>query len=129
MKTTSDTEADRAEARTRFGSTIGLYLTDCYASRADIRVEGLAKRVGICRQQLNKQLKKAFGMVAREVLRERQLEYVAHLLVTTTLEIPEIALASGFGHRATLSRVFLAKYGVTPKQYRVTEMRRRKGLL
>ena len=111
-------------ARVRFETAIDLFVRECYARRAVVRVGDFAARVGLSRQRLNKMVVKAFGKVLREVLRERQLAYAAQLLLTTRLDLAETARASGFGHRATLHRLFTLHYGVSPSQYRRTETRR-----
>lgn len=121
----SDTpDEESLAARRRFDAAIDLFVRECYARRAVVRVEDLAARVGLSRQRLNKMIVKAFGKVILGVLRERQLAYAAHILLTTSLDIAEIARASGFGHRATLHRLFTLHYGISPSEYRRTEMRR-----
>ena len=88
-------------------------------ARHDLSAAEVAARCGISERQLYAVLASR-GLRMRRWLRERRLHEGAHLLrsVPPTTTISEIAHRSGFVDHAHFSKAFLARYAVTPTEWR-----------
>lgn len=87
-------------------------------SYRDFRVDDLISEIPITRRTLERKFKQTLGYsIGTEITRCR-LERAKHLLDNTTLPIKHIALAIGFSCADQMGKVFKAKLGVTPGQYR-----------
>ena len=94
-----------------------LYLSECYAARTAARADELAQKLRVSRFHLRR---KAAGASLHGILRQHQLDHARRLLLTTTLPIDEVAVASAFGTSWTFCRHFKAAFGITPGVYRRT---------
>lgn len=85
----------------------------------DVTVRDVAEYVGYTTNYFNFKFKEAFGMPFGEYLREVRLSYSENLLKSGDISITEVALEAGFGNSSYFSRAFKARYGVSPRAYRL----------
>jgi YesN/AraC family two-component response regulator len=78
----------------------------------------LAKDVGLSERHLRRCFREAYGKTPRRYLTELRMRTAAHLLLTTSLGIEQIALQVGYLRVATFNALFKRVYGVTPSEFR-----------
>ncbi len=83
-----------------------------------LTVAALAARCRLRENAFTARFRAAFGSTAVQYLRQRRAERAATLLSTTSWGMARIAVASGFGNRTYLARVFREVIGITPGEYR-----------
>lgn len=85
-------------------------------------VDKLATDVGLSRSSLFAKFKALTGMTPNEFIQNQRLKRAAILLrERLELQVVEIAEQLGFGSSVYFSRVFKARYGTSPTQYRKGE--------
>jgi LacI family transcriptional regulator len=89
-----------------------------------INVPTVARACGSARQRLERHFRTALGRTVLEEIRRARVEIAQRLLMTSTLELSQIAKQSGFSTAALLSVAFRREVGVPPGVYR----RRLRGL-
>lgn len=104
--------------RKRYERAARLYLERCYATRSAARASEFAEFVGLTRAHLSVEVKRLFGVGPREFLRNLQLDHACWLLRATPARPAVVAVAAAFGTVSTFYRVFTARYGTSPDQYR-----------
>ncbi len=88
-------------------------LPDC-----DATVDMLAEKLKISRTALSAKCKTYFSLTPNEVIRDVRLRKAVELMKTTNMNIQQISIEIGIADQRYFSRVFKAKYGVTPSEYR-----------
>lgn len=88
------------------------------ASRLPNSVRELAEEVHLTPAHLQRLFKHETGAHIRDVLCECRLTVASNLLLTTDLEIKEIAYHVGYGHHSSFVRAFQRHFGQAPKTYR-----------
>ena len=83
-----------------------------------IRVEDIAKQVGLSRSHFSRAFQAATGQTAQEFIITRRICRARDLLVETDQSVAEIAAATGFSSQAHLSSAFRKRLGVPPGRYR-----------
>lgn len=68
---------------------------------------------------LSHEIKNRTGRTYTEHLQEKRLSQAAFLLKNTNLSVEEVARAVGYENKSYFHRLFSAKFGVSPKRYRV----------
>lgn len=91
----------------------------CANIESPLSVEALANRHQLSRRQVERVFASNVGISPRKYYRALQAEAAYQLCQQTEMPIVEISVACGFGSPSTLSRIFRAKYGMTPRQLRV----------
>lgn len=91
------------------------YIHHYYSS---IKVNDVARYIGINRSYLSDIFKKKMGVSPREYLRQYRLNQGCRMLLETQLSIQEIAKQIGYDNPLTFSKTFKAAYGVSPRNYR-----------
>ncbi len=86
-----------------------------------LRVEDMARAVGISRGHLNRCFKNALSMAPQEYLLNFRMDNAAHLLKETEEPVNIIADMVGYADPLTFSKAFKAKFGMSPKHYRSSE--------
>ena len=81
----------------------------------------LCEEMNISKAQLYRKLKELVGMSPVEFIRSIKLEHAAHKLKTTDLTVQEIMYSVGFNNKSYFYGEFGKKYGVSPKEYRMSE--------
>lgn len=104
------------------------YSPDVYVSHAldfirfnysTIKVNDIAKYIGINRSYLTNIFKKRMGVSPQEYLLQYRLNVGCQLLLTTNLSIQEVAQKIGYENPLTFSKMFKNAYGVSPRNYRL----------
>ena len=84
-----------------------------------IRIQDLAKRIGISRSYLVKLVKQVTGMSPQEYLIEIRMRRASDLLGRSNDPIQSIAAECGYDDALAFSKVFKSKFGVNPSEYRM----------
>lgn len=84
-------------------------------------VDMLADKLKISRTALSAKCKTYFSLTPNEVIRDVRLRKAVELMKTTDMNIQQISIEIGIADQRYFSRVFKAKYGVTPSEYRNAE--------
>ena len=82
-------------------------------------LEDILKKLPVSYSKLRKDFKVLTGDSPNQYLLNLRLEKAKELLVNTNLSISEIAYQTGFVSASYLSKIFKAKIGSPPKNYRV----------
>lgn len=83
-----------------------------------IKVEDVARAVGVSATYLQKIFKQVQGMTMIEYLNRIRIERSKLLLACTDDPVVDIAIATGYNSRQHFARVFHGCVGVSPQQYR-----------
>jgi AraC-like DNA-binding protein len=83
-----------------------------------IRLESIARAVGLHPVYLSRAFHSCEGMTMREYLRMLRLRQARHLLSTSRRSVTSIAWECGFTDISHLSRTFSSSLGASPKIYR-----------
>lgn len=84
-------------------------------------VEGMERMIELSkksREHLARSLKKYCGITLSEYINELRLNYASNLLLHTNTSVIEICFACGFQSVSYFYRIFKARYGVSPKEFR-----------
>jgi signal transduction histidine kinase/DNA-binding response OmpR family regulator len=81
-------------------------------------VENLAGKLNISRVQLYRKVKAVLGIGVGDYINNFRLEKAKELLMTTSMNISEIAYSCGFASPNYFSTTFKTKYGISPKDFR-----------
>lgn len=96
-------------------------LVEADLSNEEISPAFLADQMNISKAQLYRKLKELVGMAPVEFVRSIRLEKAARLLKTTSLTAQEIMYSVGFNNKSYFYREFGKRYGMSPKEYRMSE--------
>jgi transcriptional regulator GlxA family with amidase domain len=81
-------------------------------------VRELAQQVNLSPTHLQRLFKQETGIHLSDIVSERRLETAAQLLITTNMEVKQIAFFVGYGHHSSFVRAFHRRFGQAPKHYR-----------
>lgn len=84
----------------------------------NILIEDMARIVGMGVWTFNRHLRQSVGKSAYALVVEKRIERAQSLLRHGNLPLKEIAVSCGFSDQAHMTRMFQAKLGVTPGQFR-----------
>ena len=106
-----------------------LVLSDAQTSRAqemmaaygeaEIALEAMARECGLSPRAFVDAFKRKTGLLPHQWQRAARLDRARDLLVTTDWSIAQIALAVGFADQSHFSRYFSARFGASPRAWRV----------
>ncbi|MBN2294202.1 MAG: DNA-binding transcriptional regulator [Pirellulales bacterium] len=88
-----------------------------HASEA-IQVSDVLRAVPVSRRLLERHFQQLLGRSPAQEIRRVRMERAKQLLAETTMVIPDVAAASGFGSPEHFARVFKSQVGQTPLKYR-----------
>ena len=88
------------------------------ARYASVKINDIAKVIGINRSYLTSIFKKRTGFSPQEYLLRYRLSKACQLLLTTGQPIQEVARQIGYENPMTFSKMFKSAYGVSPSEYR-----------
>lgn len=91
---------------------------DCSMSR-------MAEELCYEKTYLSRFFSKSVGIAPSEYVLQLRLSRACELLVSTEDTVINVGIASGFNSLRTFNRNFLARYGVSPSQYRALDAKRR----
>lgn len=78
-------------------------------------LRAIARLVGCAPARLSREFKECTGETMREFLHRVRLDRARKLLLTTNLQIKQIAGSVGYAHHSTFTTAFADRFGVTPK--------------
>jgi len=84
----------------------------------DIRIEELAKELGISAAYLQRLFRQVHGMTIVDYLNRMRIERAKLLLLNTDDPVIEIAMEAGFNSRQHFTRVFTSLERISPQEYR-----------
>ncbi len=84
----------------------------------NLGISGLARAIGVSRAQLHNKIKALTGQSPSVFVRTIRLRKARHLLLTTDLNVTQVAYEVGFRDPAYFSRTFSEEYGHSPKETR-----------
>ncbi len=106
------TEVDREFLETAV-STVERHMED-----ADSNLDVLARELGMSRASLNRKFRALLDQSSNQFVQGVRLERGAELLRKESLTVGEVALRTGFGSTAYFGKLFRARFGQTPGEYR-----------
>jgi LacI family transcriptional regulator len=83
-----------------------------------IQVEDILRHVPVARRSMERKFQDLLGRSPAAEIRRVRLEHATRLLTETTLPIPRVATASGFGSPMYLAHILKQATGMTPLKYR-----------
>ena len=92
------------------------YLEANYRSR--LTVTEVARQAGIHPSYLAELFRERFATSVGEWVRNRRLEFARGALRNPSMSISSIAFQAGFADQSHLTRLFRARFGLTPAEYR-----------
>ena len=87
--------------------------------REKIRIQDLAQHIGISRSYLVKLMKQETGMSPQEYLIDTRMKRASEMLIRTNDSIRNVADECGYDDALAFSKVFKAKFGINPSDYRL----------
>lgn len=85
---------------------------------SELRVEELAEVGGLSVYQLNRRLRRLFGITAGQLITKTRIDAASRLLRSGPARVADIAHACGYCDQSAFARVFRRTVGLTPQQYR-----------
>lgn len=92
------------------------YINDHYTE--PLKLEDMAALVGMAPSSFSRFFKLRTGKSLSDYLLDIRLGFAARMLVDSTKNISEICFESGFNNLSNFNRIFKARRGVTPKEFR-----------
>lgn len=89
-----------------------------YLSDSNFTPDIFAQEMAVSRAQLFRKIKAMTNQTVQEFITTIRLNRAAELLLTSDLQIGEIAIDCGFSNASNFRRSFLKKIGVTPSDYK-----------
>ncbi len=86
-----------------------------------LTTEDIAEAMNLSVRSLYRRLKEMNLPSPKDYLKERKMEKVVKLLLTSDLSIQEIIFECGFNNRAHFYKDFSQRYGMTPKEFRKSQ--------
>lgn len=93
---------------------------DCYYA-APFKMRDLAEKISVSPSQFYHKFKEAFGMSPLEYKMNRQFKEACNLLAKSDFSITQVAMNAGFNNAAYFTKLFRARFGCSPKDYRRRE--------
>ena len=84
---------------------------------SNLTVEALAKEAGTNVNKLQEGFKHVYDLTVNKYIQHRKLEAAKQMLMSTDKNISEIVVAIGLNNRSYFSKIFIEKYGVSPKYF------------
>ena len=97
------------------------------AMQPDLRVDDVARIIGLSRRATEIRFRNATGRTIREEIEHVRLEQLRALLVETDKKIGDLALQCGFVCETHLGRIFRKRFGTTMGQFRTASRNRKCG--
>lgn len=110
-------ETDERSGKQKLIITVLSYIEDHYR---DAELSELAESLHYDLYWLSKEVKKQTGKTYTELVQTKRLSQAAYLLNTTSMSVMDVAVAVGYDNISYFHRIFMKKYGITPRKYRVS---------
>lgn len=111
-------ETDDAKEGRRFMMTVLMFIEEHYR---DGELSDLAEEMHYDLYWMSREIKKQSGRTYTELVQQKRLSQAAYLLTNTKMSVMDIGLAVGYENMSYFHRIFQARYGMTPRKYRMTE--------
>jgi AraC-like DNA-binding protein len=92
-------------------------------SRGQISLDEMASAMGMGRVPFFHKIRAITTKTPAEVVRELRLKHACHLLITTNINMSELAINVGFMTAENFINIFKEKFGMTPLEYRLKNRR------
>jgi len=89
-----------------------------------LKLANMSPATGLSRRQTERLFRKEMGRTPARYYLDLRLERAHLLLLTSSLQVIEIAVACGFTTASHFSRTYRERYGLTPQRTRLAEMER-----
>lgn len=89
-----------------------------------LKLADMSPATGLSRRQMERLFRKEMGRTPARYYLDLRLERAHLLLITSSLQVIEIAVACGFSTASHFSRTYRERYGFTPQRTRLAEMER-----
>lgn len=109
-------ESEEASAN-KLGKKLLEYVEENY-TEPDLCLTSAADYLGTSIYVVSRLFKEVTGKGFKEFVTDKRLEYARTLLETTSHNVSEIAVLTGFENAVYFSNLFKSKYGLAPTQYR-----------
>ena len=86
-------------------------------------IPALERACGKSAAHVNRTVRRCFGVTATDLLNRRRLDHAASALRLGAAGITEVALDAGFNNLAWFHRAFRARFGTTPRRWRLAVQR------
>lgn len=96
-----------------------MHTIDANIENSDLSVETLSTLLGYGTRQFYRKLKCITDKTPADIIKEYRLSIVERLLSTTNLSIDEISYKVGLSNRGNFYKIFVQRFGTTPKKYRI----------
>lgn len=93
-------------------------LLEAHLSDEEFGIAELCRSLGMSRSQLYRKFKALTDTTVHHFIRNLRLNKAKSLLLTTDLNVTEVAFETGFKNLSHFSRIFMKKFGSSPSQYR-----------
>ncbi len=97
------------------------YINENYMN--NITIDELADTVNLSKHYFMRFFKKHMGMTCIEYINNYRLNIASNLLLTTRVQITEVAASIGITNLSYFNRIFKKKFHMTPKEYRFSVIR------
>lgn len=111
-------ETDDAKEGRRFMMTVLMFIEEHYR---DGELSDLAEEMHYDLYWMSREIKKQSGRTYTELVQQKRLSQAAYLLTNTKMSVMDIGLAVGYENMSYFHRIFQARYGMTPRKYRMEE--------
>ena len=95
-----------------------ILVIDKNLTNTDFSTEQLAAELGLSSRHLYRKMKLITDQSPADLIKEYRLAIADKLLITSHYSVDEIMYKAGFNNRGSFYRIFLQKFGTTPKKYR-----------
>lgn len=111
-------ETDEAKEGRKFMMTVLMFIEEHYR---DGELSDLAEEMHYDLYWMSREIKKQSGRTYTELVQQKRLAQAAYLLTNTKMSVMDIGLAVGYENMSYFHRIFQARYGMTPRKYRMAE--------
>ncbi len=111
-------ETDEAKEGRKFMMTVLMFIEEHYR---DGELSDLAEEMHYDLYWMSREIKKQSGRTYTELVQQKRLSQAAYLLTNTKMSVMDIGLAVGYENMSYFHRIFQARYGMTPRKYRMAE--------
>ena len=95
-----------------------VFVIDKNLTNPDFATKQLASELGLSSRHLYRKLRSITEQTPADLIKAYRLTIVEKLLITSRYSVDEIMYKTGFNNRGSFYRIFLQKFGTTPKKYR-----------
>lgn len=85
-----------------------------------LKIQDLAKVLGINQQYLKIRFKNSFGITVHDYIRNKRLDKAVILIRSNCYSLHEIALKIGYSSLSSFSQAFKQKFGESPLSYKIS---------